>query len=91
MQHFLSLLRVHSMCSVSVWKALRKNFSKSEAACQENHGGSFARAFDLICRSVVMLWYFRHHQARGKQTVSVMENRLASPFTLTSPSVTAPA
>lgn len=66
MRHFLSLLRVHSMCSGSVWKALKRYFSKSEAACQENHGGSLARAFDLICRSAVMLWHFRHHSSYGQ-------------------------
>lgn len=67
MWHFLSLLRAHSMCSVSVWKALKRYFSKSEAACQGNHGGSLAGAFDLICRNAVMLWHFRHHSSSGQR------------------------
>lgn len=65
------------MCSVSAWKALKRYFRKSEAACQENHGGSLAGAFDLICRSAVMLWHFRHHSSYGQT------NQPASPFSLT--------
>lgn len=66
MRHFLSLLRVHFVWSVNVWKALKRYFSKRTTACQKNHGGSLARAFDLICRSVVLLWHFRQNSGWGQ-------------------------
>lgn len=76
MWHFLSLLRVHFVWSVNVWKALKRYFSERTAACQQNHGGSLAGAFDLICRSAVMLWHFRHNSGSG-QTNHLWYGKLA--------------
>ncbi|KAI3355151.1 hypothetical protein L3Q82_018019, partial [Scortum barcoo] len=45
--------QVRSASRFNVWKALKRYFSERTAACQQNHGGSLARAFDLICRSAV--------------------------------------
>lgn len=76
MWHFLSLLRVHFVWSVNVWKALKRYFSERTAACQKKHGGSLAGAFDLICRSAVMLWHFRHNSGLG-QTNHLWYGKLA--------------
>ena len=88
MWHFLSLLRVHFVWSVNVWKALKRCFSERTAACQKNHGGSLAGAFDLICRSAVMLWHFRHNSGSG-QTNHLWYGKLAHfTFYLLRPSLT---
>lgn len=76
MWHFLSLLRVHFVWSVNVWKTLKRYFSKRTDVCQQNHGRSHARAFDLICRSAVMLWHFRHNSGWG-QTNHLWYGKLA--------------
>lgn len=76
MWHFLSLLRVHFVWSVNVWKTLKRYFSKRTGVCQQNHGGSHTRAFDLICRSAVMLWHFRHNSGWG-QTNHLWYGKLA--------------
>lgn len=67
------------MWSVNVWKALKRRFSERTAACQQNHGGSLTGVFDLICRSAVMLWHFRHNSGLG-QTNHLWYGKLA-PFT----------
>lgn len=53
-----------------------KIFLRRAAACQQNHGGSLTGAFDLICRSAVMLWHFRHNSGLG-QTNHLWYGKLA--------------
>lgn len=63
------------------WKDIS---AERTAACQQNHGGSLARAFDLICRSAVMLWHFRHNSGLG-QTNYLWYGKLAHFTFLPSP------